>query len=116
MAFLTLAGRTIEIDEDGSLAHADQWDEEVAVDLANREGVQLTADHWRVVRCVRQHFLDGNRPPTCRSVSARLGIPVRQLFGLFPHRPIHLAARIGGVPKPVGYIGGCGINWKSHWR
>lgn len=116
MASLILAGRTIEVDEDGCLTHADQWDENVAVDLATREGIRMTEDHWRIVRYVRQRFMDGDRPPTCRRVSARLGIPMRQLFGLFPRRPIHLAARIGGAPEPRNYIGGCGINWWSRWR
>jgi DsrC like protein len=42
----------------------------------------------------------------CRLASARAesGVPVKELYQLFPKGPAKLAAKIGGIPKPKGCI------------
>ncbi len=117
MAVTSIAGRAIELDDDGCLLRAEDWREDVASGIAARAGIdQLTEEHWRVIRFIRQRYLNGERPPTCRVLSRQTGIPPRQMFRLFPDRPMHVAARIAGVPEPHEYIGGCGVNWWSRWR
>ncbi len=113
----TMAGRTIELDEDGCLMRAADWDEQIAAEIAARAGIApLTEAHWRVIQYMRQRYLNGEHPPTCRVVSQQTGLSPREIFRLFPHQPIHLSAKIAGVPEPHDYIGGCGVNWWSRWR
>ena len=51
MATTTLGGKDIEIDEDGFIQDPEQWDDEVAKDLAKTEGVDdMTDEHWHLVR------------------------------------------------------------------
>jgi tRNA 2-thiouridine synthesizing protein E len=116
MSVENVAGTSVELDDDGCLLHAEDWNDAVAADLAAREGITLTADHWRVLRYVRRRYLDGERPPTMRVVSRACGISTRDMFRLFPQRPLHVAAKAAGVPEPHDYIGGCGSNWWSRWR
>lgn len=118
MSATTLAGTTVELDEDGHLAHPEQWREEMAVELAARAGIQeLTAEHWRVIRFVRQRYVTAERPPSCRTVAKDCDITGPELFHLFPRRrPVTLAANIAGVPAPRTYFGGCGVNSLSRWR
>jgi sulfur relay (sulfurtransferase) DsrC/TusE family protein len=39
-----------------------------------------------------------------RRVSVRTGVPVKQLFTLFPGKPAKKMAYIAGLPKPVGCV------------
>ena len=118
MSVTTLAGTTVQLDEDGHLAKPELWREEMAVELAARAGIQeLTDEHWRVIRFVRQRYLNDERPPSCRIIAKHCDITGQELFRLFPRRrPVTLAANIAGVPAPRTYFGGCGVNSLSRWR
>ena len=39
-----------------------------------------------------------------RSLGKESGVPVKELYQLFPKGPAKLAAKIGGIPKPKGCI------------
>lgn len=117
MTATTLAGTIVELDEDGHFLRPEQWREDMAGEIAAGAGIMpLTEEHWRVVRFMRGLYLDGKRPPSCRMTCKQCGISGRQLFRLFPRRPVTLAAKVAGVPAPHTYIGGCGVNALSRWR
>ena len=42
--------------------------------------------------------------PTVRALGKTSGVPVKELYQLFPKGPAKLAARIAGIPKPRGCI------------
>ena len=115
MTIVTMNGRNVELDEDGHLLRPQDWHEDVAAELARRAGIDtLTADHWRVMTFLREVYLAGERPPTCRVISKKCGVTPQQMFRLFPgRRPLQVAANVAGVPEPHDYIGGCGVNWWS---
>ena len=48
-------------------------------------------------------FLSGTAP-SIRSLGKESGVPVKELYQLFPKGPAKLAAKIGGIPKPKGCI------------
>ncbi|MGB3828242.1 MAG: TusE/DsrC/DsvC family sulfur relay protein [Ornithinimicrobium sp.] len=49
------------------------------------------------------HAVTG-QTPTLRRVSTAGGIPVKELFTLFPKKPAKKMAYIAGLPKPVGCV------------
>jgi tRNA 2-thiouridine synthesizing protein E len=53
---LRVNGKDIETDSEGYLVHRDQWSEDFARAQAAREGLALTAEHWEVIRFLREHF------------------------------------------------------------
>ena len=100
-----LIHETVEVDAEGFLTHAEQWNEQLAEEIARENGiVELTPRHWLVVRFMRERFLETGTAPTIRSLGKESGVPVKELYQLFPKGPAKLAAKIGGIPKPRGCI------------
>ncbi|HSC91951.1 MAG TPA: TusE/DsrC/DsvC family sulfur relay protein [Gaiellaceae bacterium] len=94
-----------ETDAEGFLANPQDWTEEIAEEIAVANGVpELTDRHWQVVRFMRERYLATGTAPTIRSLGKESGVPVKELYQLFPKGPAKLAAKIGGIPKPQGCI------------
>ena len=101
----TIAGLAIDVNDEGFLLDPGQWTEEVAVELARREGIDpLTDRHWEVIRFMRAEFEAKGTGPTVRMLGKTSGVPVKELYQLFPKGPAKLAAKIAGIPKPRGCI------------
>lgn len=105
MTTLTMPGTPIEVDGEGFLQRPEQWTEELAAQIAADHGIaELTDRHWQVVRYMRTTYLDTGTAPTIRTLGKASGVPVKELYQLFPKGPAKLAAKIAGIPKPRGCI------------
>jgi dissimilatory sulfite reductase related protein len=93
------------VDPEGFLLDPLEWTEELAVEVARENGIpELTDRHWLVVRFMRDRFLATGTAPSIRALGKESGVPVKELYELFPKAPAKLAAKIGGIPKPRGCI------------
>ena len=104
MPSTTIAGRQIEVNDDGFLSHPDDWSEDLGAEFARLIGVEMTEDHWKLVRYLRDDYKAQGETPTLRRVSTQTGMPVKQLFTLFPGKPAKKMAYVAGVPKPKGCV------------
>jgi len=104
MATKTIAGKSIEVDAEGFLLNPDDWNEAIAEELARDEGIELTEEHWKVIRFMRQDFKERGQIPTIRRIKNAGGIPVQDLYRLFPDGPAKKAAKIAGLGKPQGCV------------
>ncbi len=104
MPLTTLAGRSIQVNDEGFLTDPAEWDEELGTVLATAIGITLTDEHWKAIRFLREDFAEQGETATLRRVSTRGGIPVKQLFGLFPQKPAKKMAYVAGLPKPHGCV------------
>ena len=105
MSTLTYAGTPVEVDAEGFLQQPDQWNEEMARSIAAENGIpELTDRHWLVVGFMRQRYLETGNAPSIRSLGKESGVPVKELYQLFPKGPAKLAAKVAGIPKPRGCI------------
>ncbi len=101
----TIAGAEIELNEEGFLVDPSQWNDDIAVELARREGIDpLTDRHWQVIRFMRAEYEAKGTGPTVRVLGKTSGVSVKELYQLFPKGPAKLAAKIAGIPKPRGCI------------
>ena len=101
----TIAGTAVQLNDEGFLVDPSQWTEEMAVELAGREDIDpLTDRHWQVIRFMRQQYEDTGSGPNVRMLAKTSGIPVKELYQLFPKGPAKTAAKIAGIPKPRGCI------------
>jgi TusE/DsrC/DsvC family sulfur relay protein len=102
---VTLAGSTVEVDSEGFLTNAQQWNEQMAAEIARENGIErLTDRHWQVINFMRRTYLESGSAPSIRSLGKTSGVPIKELYQLFPKGPAKLAAKIGGIPKPRGCI------------
>jgi tRNA 2-thiouridine synthesizing protein E len=101
----TVAGTTVDVSDDGFFTEPAEWTEAMAPELASEEGIaELTPRHWQVIRFMRQEFDEKGTGPTVRVLGKTSGVPVKELYQLFPKGPAKVAARIAGIPKPRGCI------------
>jgi TusE/DsrC/DsvC family sulfur relay protein len=104
MPQMTIAGHDVAVDDEGFMTEYDQWTEDIGTALASQIGIEMTEDHWRAIKFLREDYSDQGETPTIRRVSTAGGIPTKQLFQLFPKKPAKKMAYIAGLPKPVGCV------------
>lgn len=104
---LTVNGRRLETTEQGFLVDMTQWDEDVARQLAAIERIELTDQHWEILRFIRTYYSRYKHLPNARvfvkAVAKQLGGEKgnsRYLQRLFPQGPLKYACKLAGLPKP----------------
>jgi tRNA 2-thiouridine synthesizing protein E len=101
----TLDPTPVDLDAEGFFLKPEQWTPELAGEIARTAGLeQLTDRHWLVIDFMRNTYLETGSAPTIRTLGKLSGVPIKELYGLFPKGPAKLAARIAGIPKPRGCI------------
>ena len=87
MATRTIAGKTVQVNDEGFMTNPGEWTKEIAVELAKEEGIaELTPAHWKVIEFCRQdarrerqgahaaphhHRRPASRPRRCSPCSPR---------------------------------------------
>ena len=105
METMNLTGKAIQLDADGHLANRNDWNEDMARELAAQEGIpDLTPQHWTVVNFMRKVFEKEGDAPSIRRLTKESGVDTKALYQLFPKGPAKRAAKIAGLPKPKGCI------------
>jgi TusE/DsrC/DsvC family sulfur relay protein len=105
MAKVTLGGMEVETDEDGFIQEPDKWNEAVAQDLAKAEGADpMGDDAWKLVKYLRQYYLDFGIAPPIRMVTRQTGLDLKYIYKLFPSGPAKGACKVAGLPKPTGCV------------
>lgn len=91
--------------DEGFFVEPSQWSEAMVPALAEEEGIAtLTDRHWKVINFMRSEYLQKGTGPTVRILGKTSGVPIKELYQLFPKGPAKVAARIAGIPKPRGCI------------
>jgi tRNA 2-thiouridine synthesizing protein E len=96
---------SVKRDAEGFLVNPDEWTEAMASEIACESGIDVLTDrHWQVVRFMRRTYLESGSAPSVRTLGKVSGVPIKELYRLFPKGPAKLAAKIAGIPKPRGCI------------
>jgi len=100
-------GQSIATDQQGYLLEYTQWTEALAQVMADKDGFELTAEHWEVINFVRNFYLTYNTSPAIRALTKAMKAEFgeqksssRYLFRLFPEGPAKQATKYAGLPKP----------------
>ena len=105
MSTTLLTYHDLALDAEGFVQRPERWNEEIAREIAAENGIaELTDKHWQVVKFMRAKYLETGAAPTIRTLGKDSGVPIKELYQLFPKGPAKLAAKIGGIPKPHGCI------------
>jgi tRNA 2-thiouridine synthesizing protein E len=105
MTSTIIAATEVDLNDEGFFVDPGQWTEDMAPELARRDGIdELTDAHWTVIRFMRSEYFDKGTGPTVRALGKTSGVTVKELYQLFPKGPAKIAARIAGIPKPRGCV------------
>ena len=104
MPTTTIAGATVDVNDEGFMTNPDQWTEEIGQALAAAIEVEMNDDAWKAIRFMRDDFRSQGETPTIRRMTAVGGFDTKQLFAMFPKKPAKKMAYIAGVPKPKGCV------------
>lgn len=102
---LTVNNQKIEMDGDGFMLQPELWNDEVAAIIAKADDIEnLTEDHWKVIRVIRQNYEEKGLAPMVRVICKETGLKLKQIYELFPLGPARGACRVAGLPKPEGCV------------
>ena len=99
-----ITGVMLEFDDENFMTDHTQWSEDIAREIAQEEGIELTDRHFMVLNYMRKEFEVKGAGPSLRALKNNSGIGTKELYQLFPKGPAKKAARIAGITKPQGCI------------
>ncbi len=106
MPVIEVEGKKIELDEDNFLVNFEDWDENVACTLADREGVSktcpLTENKMEVLKFIREYYKKLNAFPIPSAVCRNLHKPSQCVVERFIE-PVK-AWKIAGLPRPSDFV------------
>jgi TusE/DsrC/DsvC family sulfur relay protein len=102
---LKVGDMTLEVNEDGFILEPDRWNDTVAAALAAANGIEhLTAEHWKVVRYIRSHYVEFDVPPLIRKLCKQTGFQLKEIYEMFPGGPAKGACKVAGLPNAKGCV------------
>ena len=105
---LNVNNTIIETDPLGYLLDVNQWNQDVALAIAEKENLQLTEAHWEVIHFMRDFYKEYKTSPAIRmlvkAMAQKLGEDKgnsRYLQRLFHDGTAKQATKLAGLPKPA---------------
>ena len=97
-------GKKIATDSEGYILNLDEWSEAFAVARAKEEGLELTSEHWQVIRYLRDYYHE-------HGVQAQVRVMIphfRELWGEAKgsNHYLHELFPIGGPQKQGNRLAG----------
>lgn len=98
-------------DAEGYLVEPELWNEDVARQLAQEQGIELQDDHWDALRFMRDYYEERRITADARHVMKHLdrnypGRGRQRLFELFPYGYVGQACKIAGMKRPRAWSTG----------
>ena len=98
---------TTLFDQEGFLEDLSCWSETIALEIAQKEGIELSPAHFEIIQLARQYYQEFGLSPVNRILITY----IRQNLGpkkgtslyvmtLFPSPPAKTVCKIAGLPKP----------------
>lgn len=104
-------GEIYHLTREGNLVENYAWSEEMAKFLADREGIELTEDHWVVINFLHDFYAEYLITPMIKLLIKHMRKEIGKeksnkeyLYKLFPEGPAKQGSRIAGLPQPAGCI------------
>ena len=103
MALQTIAGTQVNVSEEGYLEDMNQWNEDIAKEIASEIGIELTDKHFEVLNYLREKT-EAGEALTIRKVGKSGITDIKGLYKLFPKGPLKYSSKIAGIPKPASCV------------
>ena len=101
-------------DAEGYLIDPDDWNEDIANELANEEGIELNDTYWSILRFMRTYYKEHSIAPDVRHLIVYLATvnqcekkaAKKLVFELFPYGYVKQACKIAGMKRPRAWSTG----------
>ena len=103
MTTKTIAGVSVDLNEEGYLNDPSQWTRDIAVEIAKEENIELTEKHFEVLEFLRKEYETGAQL-TIRKLGKSGITDIKGLYDLFPGGPLKKSSKIAGIPKPASCV------------
>lgn len=105
---------TCQRDAEGYLVCPEEWDADIAAELAAEENIELADAHWPILTFMRGYWEEHKITPDIRHVASHMaqaqGIDKKtakqQLFQLFPYGYVKQTCKIAGMQRPRAWSTG----------
>ena len=97
-----------EVNDNGYLVNQEEWNEEVAKEIAEKEGVTLSEKGWDIINYLRDEYFNNNgNQPNERNMVKHFKdvwtdldkVDSKALYAHFPMGPAKQAGKIAGLPE-----------------
>jgi len=93
-----------------SFPHApSDWSPAVAEEVAKQDGLELTEDHWQLVRALQEYYDKAERPhlreiKDALDESFHIKGGMKYLYEIIPGGPVAQGCKLAGLDIPAGAI------------
>ena len=94
----------VKVDGEGFLVDRDDWSEEVARELAKRDGMEVTDQIMGFINEARRMYDENGVVPPIRKFAKEMKVSTKDLYDNFQKGPMKLICKWGGLPKPTGCV------------
>lgn len=98
-----LAGKTVQVNEEGYMTNFSEWDQNIGLELAKEANLELSPRHWEVLKYLQDEYKK-EVPLSIRKVGKSGVVDIKEFYQLFPNAPLKTATKIAGIPKPASCI------------
>lgn len=81
----------------------DEWNEDIAKEMAVAENIDLSARHFEVLNYLRDQQKK-DVALTIRGVGKSGVVDIKEFYTLFPKGPLKISSKLAGIPKPKSCI------------
>jgi tRNA 2-thiouridine synthesizing protein E len=101
-------------DAEGYLFQPEDWDEAIASELAEEEGIVLNDSYWLVLNFMQNYYRENGVAPDVRHAISHLASEnqcskreaKKLVFEMFPYGYVKQACKIAGMKKPRAWSTG----------
>lgn len=107
MTTMQVNGVDVEFNKHGFMSDFHSWSKEVAMAMAEEQGLELTDCHWEVINFLREYYEDFETPPSPKQILAVCGERItgsitckqKHLKEIFPDGGCKQACALAGLPR-----------------
>jgi tRNA 2-thiouridine synthesizing protein E len=94
----------LNVDGEGFLVNRDDWNEDIARELARRDGMEIDDKIMHYINEARGMYDNDGVVPPIRIFAKAQGVTTKELYDVFKKGPMKLICKWGGLPKPTGCV------------
>jgi tRNA 2-thiouridine synthesizing protein E len=95
---------SVPVDGEGFLVNRDDWNEQIAIELAKEDDFDIDDQIMTYIREARAMYENDGVVPPIRIFAKKMSVSTKDLYGVFKKGPMKLICKWGGLPKPTGCV------------